>query len=143
MQITARPDRHRVSHNTPALRVMLLTDHPDGLTAHRLAGCGSLVETADELFTALSAILDDPIGFDLFVMDCDGFGGIDGAERAVAALIAAEARMRVMLVSREFDEPAYPLGRRSAVCLPETASDMAFLKGLDHVLRDRPVQQMM
>jgi hypothetical protein len=43
----------------------------------------------------------------------------------------------VMLVSREFDVPVYPLGRRTAVCLPEDVSDASFRIGFDHVLRDR------
>ena len=73
----------------------------------------------------------------LFVMDCDAFGGIAGAEQAISTLIAGEAKMRVMLVSREFDVPAYPLGRRTAVCLPEDVSDTSFRIGFDHVLRDR------
>ena len=42
-----------------------------------------------------------------------------------------------LLVSREFDVPAYPLGRRTAVCLPEDVSDTSFRIGFDHVLRDR------
>ena len=91
----------------------------------------------------MEAVLDDPLGYDLFVMDCDAFGGIAAAERAIATLIAAEARMRVMLVSREFDVPAYPLGRRTAVCLPDPVPEPGFRRGFDHVLRDRvPVTLM-
>jgi hypothetical protein len=118
-------------------RVMLLTDRPEGDSARRLSGYGSLVEVQGQMARALRAVLDDPMGFDLFVMDCDAFGGIEGAERAIATLIAKDARMRVMLVSREFDEPAYPLGRRTAVCLPAEASDESFRRGFVHVLRDR------
>ena len=70
-------------------------------------------------------------------MDCDGYGGISGGERAVSSLIAAEAKMRVMLVSREFDMPALPFGRRTAVCLPVSAGDAEFRKGYEHALRDR------
>ena len=50
--------------------------------------------------------------------------------------------MRVMLVSRDFDVPAYPLGRRTAVCLPEDVSDASFRIGFDHVLRDRAALTM-
>ena len=143
MQILARPARQPVSRQALGVRVMLLTDRPEGQTARRLASYGSLVETEDEFQAALSGILDDPMGYDLFVMDCDAFGGIEAAERAIAALIAADARMRVMLVSREFDSPAYPLGRRSAVCLPDAVSEAGFREGLDHVLRDRAALTMM
>jgi hypothetical protein len=124
-------------------RVMLLTDRPEGESAQRLTRYGSLVEVEDRLAQALTTVLDDPMGFDLFVMDCDAFGGIEGAERAIATLIANDARMRVMLVSREFDVPAYPLGRRTAVCLPAETSEESFRRGFVHVLRDRAAVTMM
>ncbi len=125
------------------VRVMVLTDRPDGETASRLASYGSLVEIRPALPEAVSGLLEDRIGYDLFVMDCDAFGGIPAAEHAIAALIAADARMRVILVSAEFDAPAYPLGRRTAVCLPKSVTDSAFRQGFDHVLRDRVVRQIM
>ena len=119
------------------VRVLLLTGHADGATSQRLASYGSLVDTHDDLDDAVGAVLNDRFGYDLFVMDCDGFGGITGAERAISALISGEAKMRVMLVSREFDIPVYPLGRRTAVCLPDDVSEASFRIGFDHVLRDR------
>jgi hypothetical protein len=125
-----------VGSQTLGVRVMLLTDSADGPTAQRLIGYRSQVDLSDDLDDALSLILEDPLGYDLFVMDCDGFGGVPAAERAIATLIAAKARMRVMLISREFDTPAYPMGRRTAVCLPDDVADASFRIGFDHVLRD-------
>ncbi|MCX7289424.1 MAG: hypothetical protein NTW20_18280 [Rhodobacterales bacterium] len=122
---------------------MLLTDTLDGPSAQRLAEYGSSVDIRHDVDLALSGILNDPFGYDLFVMDCDRTGGVIGAEAAIASLIAADARMRVILVSREFDEPVYPFGRRAAVCLPVSVLDDGFRRGLDHVLRDRgPVVMM-
>ncbi len=143
MQISVRLDRQPLSRQSMGARVMLLTDRPRGLTACRLASYDCLVETEDEFFAALSSLLDDPMGYDLFVMDCDAFGGVQAAERAIATLIAADAKMRVMLLSSEFDIPAYPLGRRSAVCLPDAVSEAGFRQGFDHVLRDRSAMSMM
>lgn len=137
MQTFFQTGRQIVQPHTLGVRVMLLTDHAEGRTGQRLADYGSLVEVADELEDAVATILDDPFGYDLFVMECDGFGGIAGAEQAISSLIAGAAKMRVILVSREFDVPAYPLGRRTAVCLPEDVSDTSFRIGFDHVLRDR------
>ena len=143
MQTVPRIDGNSPAPQAPGVRVMLLTDRPEGESAQRLADYGSLVELADDPGAALAAVLDDPLGYDLFVMDCDAFGGIAAAERAIATLIAAEARMRVMLVSREFDVPAYPLGRRTAVCLPDPVPEPGFRRGFVHVLRDRvPVTLM-
>ena len=143
VQTFIRTDAALGTAHTWGARVMLLTDRPDGDSAQRLTGYGSLVETENRPEAALAAVLDDPLGFDLFVMDCDAFGGIEAAESAIAALIANDAKMRVMLVSRDFDAPAYPMGRRTAVCLPDTASDESFRQGFVHVLRDRqPVTLM-
>jgi hypothetical protein len=142
VQTFIQTDRQQVQPHTLGVRVMLLTDFAKGRTARRLAAYGSVVDTADDLEDAVAAILDDPFGYDLFVMDCDGFGGVAGAEQAIAALIAGDAKMRVMLISREFDVPAYPLGRRTAVCLPEDVSDASFRIGFDHVLRDRAAMVM-
>ena len=142
MQTFIQTDGLRVQPHTMGVRVMLLSDHAEGRTGQRLADYGSVVDVADGLDGAVTAILDDPFGYDLFVMDCDGFGGIAGAEQAISSLIAGDAKMRVMLVSREFDVPAYPLGRRTAVCLPEDVSDTSFRIGFDHVLRDRAAMTM-
>lgn len=137
MQTFIQTGRQHVSQHSYGARVMLLTDCFDGLTGQRLADLGSLVDVRNSLEVAVATVLKDPIGYDLFVMDCDGFGGISGAERAISSLIAGDAKMRVMLVSQEFDVPVYPLGRRTAVCLPHDVSDASFHIGFDHVLRDR------
>lgn len=142
VQTFIQTGRQQVQQHTLGVRVMLLSDHSDSRTARRLADFGSMVDLSDDLDEAVAAILEDPFGYDLFVMDCDGFGGVAGAERAIAALIAGDAKMRVMLISGEFDVPAYPLGRRTAVCLPEDVSDASFRIGFDHVLRDRAAMTM-
>jgi hypothetical protein len=141
MQTFIRTGRQVATH-TLGVRVLLLTDHSEGSTGQRLTSYGSLVDTHDDLDDAVGAVLGDRFGYDLFVMDCDGFGGVAGAERAISALISGDAKMRVMLVSREFDVPVYPLGRRTAVCLPEDVSDASFRIGFDHVLRDRAAMTM-
>lgn len=142
MQTFIQTNRQPVQPHTLGVRVMLLSDQAVGSTARRLADLGSVVDLADDLDEALAVILEDPFGYDLFVMDCDGFGGVAGAEQAIAALIAGAAKMRVMLVSGEFEVPAYPLGRRTAVCLPDDVSDASFRIGFDHVLRDRAALTM-
>jgi hypothetical protein len=143
MQTFVDTSQKQVYAHTFGVRVMLLTDQPQGDTARKLASFGSLVDIESTLDAALSGMLDDPMGYDLFVMDCDGFDGLDGAEQAIASLIAAQARMRVMLVCSGFDEPTYPLGRRTAVCLPVSIPDEGFRRGFDHALRDRAPMTMM
>lgn len=137
MQILIGTSQKPLRAAASGVRVLLLTDRVGGETAQRLARYGNVLDIETAFEPALAALLGDLMGYDLFVMDCDGFGGVEAAERAIARLISADAKMRVMLVSGEFDAPAYPLGRRSAVCLPDHISDEAFRFGFDHVLRDR------
>ena len=143
MQPLTSADTRGLSAQAPVARVMLLSQDHDGLAATRLGRYGCSVDTEGELFGALSCMIDDPMGYDLFVMECDGFGGIAAAERAIATLIAAGARMRVILISREFDAPAYPMGLRTAVSLPAHVSEAGFRTGFTHVLRDRVRLQLM
>jgi hypothetical protein len=135
-------NRQTVATHTLGVRVLCLTGNAESRTGQRLSEYGSLVDTFHDLDGAVRAVLTDRFGYDLFVMDCDAFGGIAGAEQAISALIAGDAKMRVMLVSREFDVPVYPLGRRTAVCLPEDVSEASFRIGFDHVLRDRAAVTM-
>jgi hypothetical protein len=137
MQTVFGSERTAFPTQNMSVRVLLLSDVEDGRTASRLARCGSHVDVEETLDLALLRLRKDPMGYDLFVMDCDAYGGITGGEKAVSSLIAAQAKMRVMLVSRDFDEPALPFGRRTAVCLPVAVGDDDFRKGFDHVLRDR------
>lgn len=143
MQTEIGPGPEAPSAHTLGVRVMLVTTRPDGLTARRLTSYGSLLSIEDRFEPALAGLLEDPMGYDLFVMDCDAYGGMGAAERAVAALISAGARMRVMLVSGDFEEPAYPLGRRTAVCLPDSVPEDSFRHGFDHALRDRAAVLLM
>ncbi len=143
MQTATRSGDRAFPTQPMGIRVVLLTDVQNGRTARRLARCGSLVDVEETLDAAMSRVIEDPMGYDLFVMDCDAYGGMSGAEVAISTLIAAEAKMRVMLVSRDFEEPAFPLGRRSAVCLPDAYRDEDFRRGFDHVLRDKAPVAMM
>ncbi len=137
MQTLTSAKSRAVAPRNFAVRVMLLCRGPESEAALQLAALGCSVEVENDPGAALSAIIDDEMGYDLFVMECDGLGGIAGAERAIAALIAADARMRVMLISRDFEVPVYPMGRRTAVSLPVGFSAESFRFGFEHVLRDR------
>ena len=64
------------------IRVLLLGENAmKGRAVRHLASLGSSVETTDELYTALSAVIDDPVGYGLFVIDCDGIGGLEAGRK--------------------------------------------------------------
>ena len=79
------------------VRVLMLTDGSDEGAKARLVGLGGSVETQTELYTALAAMIDDPLGYGLFVMDTDVFGGLDAGLHAFKMLRAADVRIPVIL----------------------------------------------
>ena len=80
--------------------VLLLSEAAtSAAVAHRLGALGVRVDVISELFTALSAVIEDPSGYALLVIDCDsaGIGGLEGGRRAIhrlgeAACFVTEAR---------------------------------------------------
>lgn len=122
------------------VRVLLLSSEAeDGPIARRLASLGGKVDVADELFAALSEVIDDPAGYGLFVVDCDadGVGGLEAAQRAVQMLSGAMARIPVILVSQDCRQQQFPAERTEAVVLRAPLSAVSLKVGFEHALRDR------
>ncbi len=119
------------------IRVLLLTGNPDGLAAKRLAGLGGTVETETEFYAAMSAMIDDPVGYGVFVMECDDIGGVEAGQRAQATLAAVKSRIPVILISAEYKTQVFPQGRDAAVCLRAPLSVVSLRVGFEHALRDR------
>ncbi len=84
------------------VRVLFLSADPDSPLRDRIAGLGGAIEVEAEVYSALSAMIDDPMGYGLFVMECDGLGGIEAGARAAAALAAVKSRVPVILISRDY-----------------------------------------
>lgn len=126
------------------VRVLLLSSEgDDGLILRRLAGLGCRVDVVEELFTALSEVIDDPAGYGLFVVDCasDGVGGLAAARRAVQMMGEAMKRVPVILVSQECAEQEFPCDRLQPIILRATLSAVSMKIGFEHALRDRLVFQ--
>lgn len=122
------------------IRVMLLSGDGGGAgnpVARALAGLGGLVDGEAELYTALAALIDDPLGYGLFVMECDGFGGIEAGHLAVSRLTAAGLRLPALLISRDCREQRFPAERAAPVLLRAPLSAVSLRVGFEHALRDR------
>lgn len=125
-----------------SLRVLLLTVDPrgaQGAVGARVAGFGGRVEAQDELFTALAAIIDDPTGYDLFVMECDGLGGLEAGRRAVALLGQAARPITSILIGADCGEQCFPDARTMPIELRAPLSGVAMRVALDHATRDRRI----
>ncbi len=136
---------HRAIDTEPAalvgwgVRVMVLS--PDGgesRTIERIAGLGGRVEVESDLYTAVETLNDDATGYGLFVMECDGFGGLEAGARAVAMMGRAVERMPVILVSSEVAVQTFP-ETHAPVLLRAPLSAVALRVGFEHALRERLV----
>ena len=75
MQVTHDFDQTAALPVGYGVRVLFLSAQTDGPLQARIAGLGGAVEVETEIYAALAAVIDDPMGYGLFVMDCDGLGG--------------------------------------------------------------------
>lgn len=108
----------------------------DALTA-RLRVTGAEVETACEIYSALSDLMDDPAEFGLFVMDCDGFGGLEAGRRAAALLGQLKRRVPVILVTRDCTEQRFPDDWREPAVLRAPVSAVSLRVGMEQLLHHR------
>jgi hypothetical protein len=120
------------------IRVMLASrDGTDGPVARRLAGLGGQVECHEEVYTALSQLIDDPYGYGLLVIECDSFGGLDAVRKACGMLGEEAGRVPVILVSRDCPNQVFPAERRAPIVLRAPLSAVSLRVGFEHALRDR------
>lgn len=120
------------------IRALLVTAMvPDNPIRHRLAGLGSLVEMTDDLFVGLEAVIEDPAGYGLLVIDCDAIGGLDAGRRGFAMLGEVSRRVPVILVSVECQTQQFPEDRSVPVQLRAPLSMVSMRVGFEHALRER------
>jgi hypothetical protein len=122
-----------------SVRVLMLSDGLDRTAQERLAELGSQVDDEFELYTALAAMMDDPLGYGVFVMDVDAFGGIQAGLRAFQMLRAADVRIPVILVGKEFGRQVFPDERSAPILLQAPLSMVSLRVGFEHALHDRVI----
>ena len=121
------------------VRVMLLGGGNDSAAEERLVGLGSKVDRETELYTALAAMMDDPLGYGLFVMDTDAFGGMAAGMRAMAMLRAADVRIPVILAGQDCGAQVFPEERSAPILLKAPLSMVSLRVGFEHALHDRVI----
>ena len=116
---------------------MVLSGDRQSTLADRLNQLGANAESEEELYTALSAIVDDPNGYDLLLVDCDSFSDADIGQVAVATLRAVQSRVAVILISSSYVEQSFPQSRHEPICLRAPLSNLSLRVGVEHAMRDR------
>jgi hypothetical protein len=120
------------------IRVLLLSGQAQSI-ARRIEALGAMVESRDELYAALSDILDDPLDVGLFVVDCDTIGAesAETVRRALHVISQTGRRIPMILISREFARQSFPEDRFLPVELRAPLSAVSLKVGFEHALRDR------
>ena len=142
MQIIRSFERNDATAVGVGVRVLVMSSAGEsGQISRRLASLGGRVDVVDELFAALSELIDDPAGHGLFVIDCDGpgVGGLVAAQRAFQMLGDVAQRVPVILVSTECSDQRFPPDRSSPIILRAPLSAVSLKVGFEHALRERLV----
>lgn len=124
------------------VRVLLLSPNGgegQGQVAARIAGFGGIIETESDVFAAVETLLGDATGFGLFVMECDGYGGIEAGRRVIQMMGRAAERMRVILIGNEVAAQSFPDEPGQPILLRAPLSAVSLRVGFEHALRERLV----
>lgn len=97
----------------------------NGNTGKRISSLGGSVTCHDQLYDALSALMDDPRAAHVLVVDCDSFGGLSVGRRAFAMLSEDVERFPVILISKECGEQTFPFSREAPIVLRGPVSSLA------------------
>jgi hypothetical protein len=118
-------------------RVLLLAPEGEDLLETQIAGFGGWTDRETELYSALSALIDDPAGWDVFIMATDGFGGIEAARRAHRMLGVAAERVPMIAIGADCRTQQFPDDRSAPIVLRAPATAVSLRVGMDHALRGR------
>lgn len=127
-----------------AVRVLLVSsDGQAGPTGRKLAALGARVDAVDDIYAALSDLIDDPMGYALLVVDCErcNIGGLTDALHAVRMLGDLANRISVLLVSQDCRDQRFPADRTAPVVLRAPLSAVSLKVGFEHALRERFLYQ--
>lgn len=118
-------------------KVMLAGADAESAVAAKLARLGGEVEAEPEGFMALGSVMDDPQGYGLFVINADGVGGNEAAQRLCALLKGAYPRLPVIIVGSDYVEQTFPEEIVEPVRLRAPVSAVALRVGFEHAMRER------
>lgn len=120
------------------VRALLITDlGEDNPLSQKLAGLGCLVESIEDVYSALDRVVDGPDEFELVVVDCDSCGGLALGLRAHAILKATGRCIPMILVSHETTEQSFPNSRYEPTLLRSPFSKVSLRVGFEHALQER------
>jgi hypothetical protein len=111
---------------------VLLAGEGLGWLAQTLHDLGLPVEEVAGRYDALAAVADDPTGYGLFALDCDGASALEQGQRMASLLRSFAPRVQVILLAAKASRGLEgPSGRRTGA---QVLSREAPRQVLEHVL---------
>ncbi|THD84862.1 hypothetical protein E7811_03815 [Aliigemmobacter aestuarii] len=105
--------------------------------AERLTLAGVIVDPVGDVFTAMSALIDDPADYALLVVRVASGEQVEDLERNLRRLGDLRRRIPVIIISEDCREQAFPNDRAEAIRLRAPLSAVSLRVALEHGLRDR------
>jgi hypothetical protein len=116
------------------LRILLASD--DAALADRLARLGGRVEVEAEVYAALAALHDDPLGWGLLVIDARDMP-LGDAQRLATLARTVRDMLPVIILSAEVAGQVFPEDPTAPVLLRAPVSGVSLRVGVEHALRGR------
>ena len=120
-------------------RAILVSAVAESVSERRLAELGMQVETVGDIYSALSALMEDPSHVDMLVVDCDGIGGLTEARRIVKLMGEVMRSVPVILISADCGVQTFALERHEPTVLRAPLTPVSLRVAFEHVLRRRLV----
>ena len=140
MQVVRSFGQENASSVGWSVRAMLVASDAGGdVSEKRLAGIGAQVHRAGDIYTALSAVIDDPGYYDMLVVECDALGGVAEARRIVKLMGETMVRVPVILITSDCQTQSFALARHEPTVLRAPLSAVSMRVAFEHVMRHRLV----
>lgn len=109
----------------------------DDQVVERLTRAGVFVDPVGDVFTAMSALIDDPADYALLVVRAAPGEQVEDLERNLRKLGDLRRRIPVIIISEDCREQVFPTDRAEAIRLRAPLSAVSLRVALEHGLRDR------
>lgn len=130
------PDRSGLVGFGVRTLVVSASDRCHDLVA-RISGLGTAVDIETDIYRAIERVTDDLGAFNICMVDCDSFGGLEVGRRFVHFLGEAISYLPIILLSRDVPTQYFSEHHTEPSVLRLPLSPVSARVGFEHSLRER------
>lgn len=105
--------------------------------AMRLSGLGAGMIHAEDVYSAIQILRDDPGAFGLLIADCDSLGGMAEGDKLFRILGASAQQLPIILTASDLAEQVFPTDNSAPIRLRAPLTPVALRLGVEHASRAR------